>query len=209
MGMTLKDRWGKGKEAAKALKSASRGDRAAEKLGEEWGVSSAYVRQYKRLFESFDSYETMIAEITKEFGTVDVSWRKVLHELVIDGSEYADKETFLYIMEFLKSYKIGISKDVETRSKALEKQNNGLEEFIRLIKKYPFPDREKAQKAENRCKKAILAMGYVKNDHVSKEVCKKDVNVIWVVDRCIEIHRTQGKLEREAGGEVTIEPTNE
>lgn len=214
MGMTfeeLKDRWEKGKEAAKALKSASRGDGAAKKLGDEWGKTAAHVRKHRSLFEKFDSYEAMIAEITREFGNVEeVSWRKIVSRLVVEGHKYANEETFLYIMEFLKSYKFGISKNVEARSKALENQNNELEEFIRLTKKYPFQDREKAQKAENRCKKALLAMGYVKND-ISKEVCEKDVDVIWVVDRCIEVHRTQGKLERGVVNEdgITFEPANE
>ena len=213
MGMTfeeLKNRWKKGKEAAETLKSASRGDGAAKKLGEKWGKTSVHVRNHKLFFETFDSYETMIAEITKEFGNVEVSWRKVLNRLVRDGHQYADEETFLYIMEFSKSYKFGISKNVSERKKGLPNAIDELEEFIRLINKYSFSNREEATKAEIRCKNALLSMGYVKND-ISKEVCEKEVDVIWVVDRCIEAHRTQGKVERDEVNEdgITFEPANE
>ncbi len=209
MSMTLKERWERGKQASKALESAKKGDGIAHELGEDWEISPAYVRQHARLFRKFDSYEAMITEITKEFGTVEVSFRKVLNNLVIDGHEYSGEETYVYIMEFSKSYKLGISKNVEERKEALLKNNNGLKDFVRTVKKYSFPNRKKAKNAEGRCKKALSCMGYLKNINESKEICRKNVDVIWIIDRCIETHRTQRELEREAEGEFTLEPVNE
>jgi hypothetical protein len=212
MSMTLRDRWEKGKRAAEALERAEHGDRMAEKIGEDWGKTATYVRQHRSLFERFDSYEVMISEITKEFGDVeDVSWRMVLQELVMDGHEYSEDETFLYVGEFSSSYKFGISVDVNRRLNNMSDNEDRLGRLVRIVNKYSFPNRRDATHAENRCKSALIAMGYVADPDVSKEICYKDVDVIGVVDRCVKASRSGGGLERmeKSEGLISFESTAE